>query len=97
MHSTFHVDPPLRNVLSLISGYRSAKVLFTATSLNIFEYLTKQRTYRSVARTFKLNPRATEIFLNALAGLKFLRKKSGKFVNSSAAEKFRVHQELGMV
>lgn len=73
----------------LITGCRKAKVLFAAVSLGIFQ-LTRGAgaASRSIAGKLGSDPRATEVLLNALVAMGFLRKSSGVYKNTPISDKF---------
>lgn len=75
----------------LILGYRSAKILFTAVELNLFEHIEKgTRTVESLSRKLSINPRTCEPLLNALVALKFLKKSSDTYSNTKTAKRFLI-------
>lgn len=76
-------------ISQLILAYRSAKILFTAVELNLFEHIQKgTRTIESLSRKLSINLRTCGALLNALVALKFLKKSSHEYFNTKTAERF---------
>lgn len=71
-------------------GYWSARVLLTANNYRIFDYLTKPKSAKTISKKLNTDLRATEILLDALTGLNILKKRDGRYSNSSASAKFLV-------
>ena len=65
---------------SLASGHVEARIVQTAVELEIFDALAdSDRDAESVAQAKALNPRATELLLNALTALQLLQKTANQF------------------
>ncbi|OGS08532.1 MAG: hypothetical protein A2270_11095 [Elusimicrobia bacterium RIFOXYA12_FULL_51_18] len=75
----------------LVCGYRKAKILFVAVSLDLF-CLTGGAGAGAgrIIKALRSDPRATGILLNSLAGMGFLTKKSGIYRNSAVSDRFLV-------
>ena len=71
-------------------AFRQARVLLTANNFRIFDHLEKPLSAPAVARKINADTRAATILLDALTGLGFLKKKSGKYRNSNLASQFLV-------
>lgn len=71
-------------------GFQASRVLITANNLRIFDHLNKQKTAGEIANTIKGDRRATEILLDALAGLGLLRKQHGRYKNAAIASRLLV-------
>jgi ubiquinone/menaquinone biosynthesis C-methylase UbiE len=71
-------------------GFQASRVLITANNLRIFDHLNKQKTAGEIANKIKGDGRATEILLDALAGLGFLRKQHGRYKNAAIASRLLV-------
>ncbi len=84
------IEKELRELRKLWSGFWASRVVLTANNLRVFDCLGTDRTAKEVAGLIKADIRATEILLNALAGLGLLRKKSKRFHNSAIAKRFLV-------
>lgn len=82
----------------LITGCRKAKVLFTAVSLDVFR-LTRRAgaASRSIAKKIGSDPRATEVLLNALVPMGFLRKRSGVYRNTAITDKYLIPGKSGFL
>lgn len=72
----------------LWNGFWQSRVLLTANNLGVFDYLKSRKTASEIAKTLKLDKRATEILLDALTGLGLLKKSSNRYKNSSISDKF---------
>jgi ubiquinone/menaquinone biosynthesis C-methylase UbiE len=73
----------------LVCGYRKAKILFVASSMDLFSLTTgKGATALQISLARKSDPRATEILLDSLAAMGFMIKKSGVYYNSAMADRF---------
>lgn len=72
----------------LIVGYRAAKAVFAAASLDVFSRLDRPRTAEEAAAVLDLDARALGILLDALAGLGFLKKQGGRYRNSETARRY---------
>jgi predicted O-methyltransferase YrrM len=77
-------------IRSLASQFWSSRILLTANNFRIFDYLEKPLSARRLAEKLSLDRRATEICLDALTALNLLRKKSDRYVNTSASSKYLV-------
>jgi len=81
----------LQTIAGLICGYRKAKILFTAASLNLFIRTNgRGKTAAGISAALNTDLRTTKIFLDALAGMGFLKKKKDLYSNSPLADKFLV-------
>jgi len=79
------------NLTAIARGFQGAVVLSTAASLELFTLLDKEPLGADeVASSLGLDPRATEIFLHALAGMGLLETGSGRFSNSELASELLV-------
>src|SRR5690242_738178 len=64
----------------IASGHVEARIVQTAVELRIFDALTEAvQDAPSVASNLSLDPRATELLMNALVALELLEKSDGKF------------------
>lgn len=74
-----------------LSDFWAARVFQVAVKLNIFSLIHFGfRTAEEIAKKTKSNRRAIELFLNALVGLRLLKKKNKEFKNSPISEKYLV-------
>jgi ubiquinone/menaquinone biosynthesis C-methylase UbiE len=71
-------------------AFRQARVLMTANNLGIFDHLEESRSAAEVAASIKSDLRATEILLDALAGLELIKKCRGKYRNSTSSNRLLV-------
>jgi len=71
-------------------AFRQARVLITANNYKVFDYLIKPQSARAVSKRLNTDLRATEILLDALAGLGLLKKKKGMYSNSPLSSEFLV-------
>lgn len=68
------------NDLETLSGvFCESRILHTAVKLDLFAALATSASAVEVANSRGLNPRATELLLNAMVGLKLLTKQDGHF------------------
>lgn len=82
-------------ILSLTRGYWPAKAVLVAARLDVFSTLHRSgKRAEEVARRLNLDARATELLLNALVGLGFLRKSGERFSNTAHAERFLVRTSV---
>lgn len=73
-------------LMSLASGQVEARILQTAVELAIFDCLEHlPRTTDEVAKALRLEPKATELLLNALAALSLLDKRAESFALTESA------------
>ena len=76
-------------ISDLVLGYRSAKILFTAVELNLFEYLRKApKSLKQITKHLSIDPRVGKFILNALVSLNFLNKISKGYINNSVSNQF---------
>jgi ubiquinone/menaquinone biosynthesis C-methylase UbiE len=71
-------------------SFMQARVLLTANNLRIFDYIKTAKSAAYVAGQIKSDPRATEIFLDALAGLGLIKKSKSGYKNSELANELLV-------
>lgn len=77
--------------LEALSGaYTNARVLHAAVLLDLFPVLAGGGTADEVAAARRLDPRATLLLLNAMAGLGLLTKDGGRFAVAPAARRYLV-------
>ena len=69
-------------------GFWSSRVILTANNYRVFDYLKSARKAAALAAVLKTDRRATEILLDALTGLGLLNKASGRYTNTSLANRF---------
>ena len=81
----------LKNIAELICGYRKAKILFVAASMDLFSRTSGgNRTAEELCRIMRTDLRSTSIFLNALVSMGFLKRKGNLYANAPLAEKFLI-------
>jgi hypothetical protein len=71
-------------------SFMQARVLLTANNLRIFDYLKTAKSAADVAGQIKSDQRATEILLDALAGLGLIKKSKQGYKNSALANELLV-------
>ena len=80
--------PTARDIVRLVESYRAARVLTTACGLGVFDALGgRAREPRGLAARLGTEARATEVLLDALAALGFVRKRDGRYANAPISEK----------
>lgn len=87
--------PSADRLIEEILGYRKAKVLMVAAYLDCFSRLESPRTAVSLARALRLDPRATEILLDALAAMGYLVKRGTLYRNAPVASRHLVRGRPG--
>ena len=79
----------LRGIMNQADGFKQSMVILTAAELDLFTALGRTwRSDRQLARRLKTDPRATRVWLNALASLGVLEKVGDRYRNSVDAERF---------
>ncbi len=79
------------SILDTIYAFRSSRVLLTAYELGLFTAIgDAARTAAEVSVLIKTNVRATDRLMDALCGMGFLKKKDGKFSNTSVSSRFMI-------
>lgn len=82
---------PRKRIADLISGYRKAKILFVAASLDLFSHTAgRGGTAEAVAKRLGTDPRATRVLLNALVSTGFLTCRKLSYFNSAVSGRFLV-------
>lgn len=85
------VPADLEALRKLYMGFVSSRVILTANNLGIFDHLKKSSSAAETARTLKLDSRATEILLDALAGIGLIGKsREGRYRNTAAGTRYLV-------
>jgi 2-polyprenyl-3-methyl-5-hydroxy-6-metoxy-1,4-benzoquinol methylase len=74
----------------LWSAYQSSRVLMTANNYRVFDYLEEPKTAVKLAWEINTDKRATEILLDALTGIKLLRKQKDLYRNAGISSRFLV-------
>jgi hypothetical protein len=76
-------------LMRFAGGHVEARLIQTAVELAIFDALENSAaTAEAVANRLKLEPKATELLLNALASLKLLHKRGESFARTETAAKY---------
>ncbi len=76
------VSEQAKELRKLWSGFQAARVLLTANNYRIFDHLKEQKTAKELSKDIGTDKRATDILLDALTGLGFLRKQNGRYKNT---------------
>ena len=85
------VREDLAGLRRLYMGFTAARVVITANNLGIFDCLKKAANAADTAKKLKTDERATEVLLDALAGLGLLAKsKDGKYRNAVVSNRYLV-------
>lgn len=87
--------PTVDRLIEEIMGYRKAKVLMVAAYLDCFSRLESPRGAAALARELRLDPRATEILLDALAAMGYLVKRGPLYRNAPVASRHLVRGRPG--
>jgi ubiquinone/menaquinone biosynthesis C-methylase UbiE len=84
------ISNELQRLRSFATGFMGARVLITANTLGMFELLERPLSAQSVSKRLNLTRRATEILLDVLVSLGFLKKSGQKYQNSSLSKRFLI-------
>ncbi len=84
----------LKKLRQLSSGFRASRVILTANNYDIFEHLKKPKTSAALARRLKIDPRATEILLDAVTALGLLKKNRSTYRNTALANTFLIKTSI---
>lgn len=80
------------NELREVANYhKAARTIQVACDFKLFDLLASEsRTAEGIADNLKSDPRSTELFCNALAGIGLLEKSNNRFSNTETAQKYLV-------
>jgi ubiquinone/menaquinone biosynthesis C-methylase UbiE len=85
------VPDDLAGLRKLYLGFVSSRVILTANNLKIFENLKKASSATEIAEKLNIDPRATEIVLDALTGIGLVRKsRTGRYRNTPVSNRYLV-------
>jgi len=77
-----------RDLMRLVHGFESAKILLVANDLELFRRLDRERGAADVAGELSVNPRALELLMNALTALGLLEKTGNLYRNTPVAAEY---------
>ncbi len=77
-------------IREVVFAFWQSRILLTANNLRIFDHLERPVSARKLARILSLDPRATELLLDALVSMGIIRKKEKRFVNTPSASRYLV-------
>ena len=78
-------------IYELSYGYWKSQVLFVAVEMGIFTLIgDKDKSYNIISKELGTNPRATEMILNTLVSLGFLKKVKGSFRNAPISRRYLI-------
>lgn len=84
-------DEDLTGLRKLYLGFLSSRVILTANNLRIFDNLKKPALAAEISRKLKTDLRATEILLDALAGIGLvIKNRAGKYRNAPVSSHYLV-------
>ncbi len=85
------IPDDLAGLRKLYLGFVSSRVILTANNLKIFDNLKKASSATEIAEKLKIDPRATEIVLDALTGIGLVRKsRTGRYRNAPVSNRYLV-------
>ncbi len=87
------INEQVKRLRAIWGGFRSARVMITANNFRVFDHLKKPQSAHEISRKLNIDLRATEILLDALTGLGFLRKSNRKYSNTPISNHFLVKGE----
>jgi len=79
-----------KGLRQLWGGFWSARVVLTANNYRVFEHLKSAKSAHEIAEILGTDRRATEILLDALAGLGLLRKTALKYRNTALSNRLLI-------
>lgn len=86
-----HLRMNLEDLMHINEGYMKARTFQVAVNLKIFDRLASEaRSAKGVAEALKLDCRATELLLDALAAMGIIEKNKGRYINTAVAQRFLV-------
>jgi ubiquinone/menaquinone biosynthesis C-methylase UbiE len=77
-----------RDLMRLVHGFESAKILLVANDLDLFRHLATARRSTELAGTLGVDARALELLMNALTALGLLEKDAAGFRNAPVANAY---------
>jgi ubiquinone/menaquinone biosynthesis C-methylase UbiE len=84
------VNERVKELREIWAAFRSSRVLITANNYRVFDLLTTPQSDEAISQKLNIDLRATEILLDALTGLGFLKKSNRKYRNTSISKHFLV-------
>jgi len=84
------IHEEVKELRKLWGSFWQARVLLTANNLRVFDYLQTPKSTPEISGLIKTDPRATEILLDAVAGLGLLKKSKNSYRNSPTANRLLV-------
>jgi ubiquinone/menaquinone biosynthesis C-methylase UbiE len=85
------VPDNLAGLRKLYRGFISSRVILTANNLGIFETLKKASSATAIVEKLKIDPRATEILLDALTGIGLVIKgRNSRYRNAPVSNRYLV-------
>ncbi len=82
-------DKALKSLIDLSRSFWKSKILLVANELDVFSKLSHSpKTAKDLSRIIKTDPRATELLINALAAMGFLKKEKDYFSNTEVSKKY---------
>ena len=85
------VPDDLAGLRKLYLGFVSSRVILTANNLKIFDNLEKASSAMEIAEKLNIDPRATEIVLDALTGIGLVSKsRTGRYRNTPESNRYLV-------
>ena len=85
------IPDDLAGLRKLYLGFVSSRVILTANNLKIFENLKKASSVAEIAEKLNIDPRATEIVLDALTGIGLVSKsRTGRYRNTPESNRYLV-------
>jgi len=76
------------DLMQKISAFRTTRVILSAVELDVFTAVGQKANSREVAASLGIDPRASEMLLNALVALDLLEKKDGVFFNTPLSTRY---------
>ncbi len=84
------IDGP-DQIIEMASAFQKSRIILTAFELDVFTSIGKDgKTSGEVAASIRADHRGTDRLLNALCAIGFLRKESGRFMNTDSSLRYMV-------
>lgn len=84
------LNEQVKKIREIWGAFRSSRVLITANNYGAFDLLITSQSAEAISQKLDIDLRATEILLDALTGIRLLKKSGYNYKNSSISSRFLV-------
>jgi 2-polyprenyl-3-methyl-5-hydroxy-6-metoxy-1,4-benzoquinol methylase len=84
------LNEQVKKIREVWGAFRSSRVLITANNYGAFDLLITSQSAEAISQKLDIDLRATEILLDALTGIRLLKKSGYNYKNSSISSRFLV-------